>query len=100
MALITVVASEVTGTSLKMPPNRPTGVRSGSQIRASLIRPAYPGSSRQRLRLIRGRGEADQRAKVPQEVSVVVVTEIEREPRPVLAPAPVEPCDGVVQSRA
>ena len=42
MALITVVASSVTGTSRNMPPNLPTGVRSGSQMRASRIRPAYP----------------------------------------------------------
>ena len=34
---ITVVASVVTLTSRNTPPKRPTGVRSGSQIRASRI---------------------------------------------------------------
>ena len=37
-ALITVVARSVTGTSRNMPPKRPTGVRSGSQMRASRMR--------------------------------------------------------------
>jgi hypothetical protein len=46
-AAMTVAASSAAATEAKMPPCRPTGVRSGSQITASRIEPSLQKEKRE-----------------------------------------------------